>query len=360
MAKIVYVCFDPQFAAYLPQLVTKKFMNSLIKKLKQAAVLLAVCVFCISCSKTPSTITNPWKTLSLPTEAIFSDVAFTNNPDRGWLVGTQAALFETKDGGETWSQQEIELGDEKVTLEAISFEGDEGWIAGQPSILLHTDDGGDHWSRIPLSAKLPGSPLDIIALDKSTAEMVTNLGAIYKTKDGGKNWKALVEGSVGVARSIHRSNDGKYVAVSAKGNFYSTWEPGETEWTPHQRTSSRRLQNMGFNDDGSLWLLARGGQVQFSESDNYEEWGEPIYPEFSASWGFLDVAARTPEEIWLAGGSANLLVSPDGGQTWSKDRDVENTPSNFYKVVFVSPQRGFVLGERGTLLKYVPEAGTAT
>ena len=334
---------------------------ALVQKLKQVAVLLAVCVFCISCSNTPSTTTNPWKILSLPSEAIFSDIAFTGNSDRGWLVGTQANLFETNDGGETWSQKEIELDNEKVSLEAISFDGDEGWVVGQPSILLHTVDGGNSWSRIPLSTKLPGSPLDIVALGQSTAEMVTNLGAIYKTTDGGKNWKALVEGSVGVARSIKRSDDGRYVAVSAKGNFYSTWEPGETEWTPHQRTSSRRLQNMGFSDDGRLWLLARGGQIQFSESaEDYEAWGEPIYPEFSASWGFLDLSYRTSDEVWLSGGSANLLVSGDGGQNWLKDRDVEDAPSNFYKVVFVSPQKGFILGERGTLLKYVPEAGTAT
>ncbi len=334
-------------------------MNSLIKKLKQAIILFAVCIFCISCSQVPSTVTNPWKILSLPSESIFSDLDFTSDPNRGWLVGTQATLFETNDGGETWTQQSLNLGEEKVALEAISFNGDEGWIVGQPSILLHTEDGGDSWSRIPLSAKLPGAPLDIVALGKSSAEMVTNLGAIYKTEDGGKNWKALVEDSVGVARNIHRADDGRYVAVSAKGNFFSTWEPGSTEWTPHQRTSSRRLQNMGFNQDGSLWLLARGGQVQFSDTEDYDEWGEPIYPEFSASWGFLDVGYRTPEEIWLAGGSANLLVSPDGGQTWSKDRDIEDAPSNLYKIVFFSPEKGFILGERGTLLKYVPEAGTA-
>jgi len=342
----------------LPQSVTRMFMSLLIQKLKQVVILFAVCIFCISCGQVPSISNNPWKAMTLPTEAIFADVAFTKNPDRGWLVGTQASLFETNDGGETWSQKAVDLGDEKVSLAAISFNGDEGWIVGKPSILLHTEDGGTSWSRIPLSSKLPGSPDGIIALDSSTAEMVTNLGAIYKTTDGGKNWKALVEGSVGVARSIHRSDQGKYVAVSAKGNFYSTWEPGQTEWTPHQRTSSRRLQNMGFNKDESLWLLARGGQVQFSESQDYEEWGEPIYPEFSASWGFLDVAYRTPQEVWLAGGSGNLLFSPDGGQTWEKDRDVENVPSNLYKVVFVSPEKGFILGERGTLLKYDPKTET--
>ena len=334
-------------------------MNLLLKKLKQIVVLFAVCIFCISCSQVASTSSNPWQTLTLPTEAIFADIAFTDNPDRGWLVGTQASLFETKDGGETWEQKAIDLGAEKVSLSAVSFNGREGWIVGEPSILLHTEDGGDTWSRIPLSAKLPGSPYSIIALGDSTAEMVTDLGAIYKTVDDGKNWKALVEGSVGVARSIHRSSDGRYVAVSAKGNFYSTWEPGQTEWTPHQRTSSRRLQNMGFSEDGNLWLLARGGVVQFAQSEDLEDWGEPIYPEFSTSWGLLDVAYRTPEEIWLAGGSANLLRSPDGGRTWAKDRAVENIPSNFYKIVFVNPDKGFVLGERGTLLKYQPETEAA-
>ncbi len=331
----------------------------MFQKLKQIVILFAVSILCISCSSVPSIETNPWKILTLPTESIFSDVAFTANPDRGWLVGTQATLFETTDGGETWQQKTLDLGDEKISLSAVSFNGNEGWIVGKPSILLYTDDGGDSWSRIPLSSKLPGAPDGIVALDDATAEMVTNLGAIYKTTNGGKNWKALVEGSVGVARSIHRSNDGKYVAVSAKGNFFSTWEPGQTEWTPHQRTSSRRLQNMGFSNNESLWLLARGGQIQFSESDNYEEWQEPIYPEFSTSWGLLDVAYRTPDEVWIAGGSANLLRSNDGGQTWEKDRDVEDIPSNFYKVIFVNPDKGFVLGERGTLLKYEPETEAA-
>ena len=327
----------------------------MFQKLKQIIVLFAVGVLCISCSNVASLNNNPWKVLTLPTEAIFSDVAFTENPDRGWLVGTQATLFETTDGGNTWEEKSLNLGDEKVSLLAVSFNGNEGWIVGKPSILLHTSDGGDSWSRIPLSSKLPGSPDGIIALGDATAEMVTNLGAIYKTTDGGKNWKALVEGSVGVARSIHRSDDGRYVAVSAKGNFFSTWEPGQTEWTPHQRTSSRRLQNMGFTNDDNLWLLARGGQIQFSEPESYEDWQEAVYPEFSASWGFLDVAYRTPDEIWLAGGSANLLRSSDGGQTWEKDRDVEDIPSNFYKIVFVNSDKGFVLGERGTLLKYESE-----
>ncbi len=331
----------------------------LLKRLKQLLICLTIALFCASCSKVPSVSYNPWQVINLPTEATFADLSFTGDGNHGWLVGSKGTLFETTDGGDTWQERKIELGDEKVSYTGISFNGEEGWIVGKPSILLHTEDGGQSWSRIPLSAKLPGAPYGIIANGPKTAEMVTDLGAIYKTTNGGANWKALVEGAVGVARTITRSPDGKYIAVSAKGNFYSTWTPGDTEWTPHNRNSSRRLQNMGFGADGRIWLLARGGQVQFSEVNDFENWAEGIFPEFSTSWGLLDLGYRTPDELWVAGGSGNLLRSIDGGNSWEKDRDLENVASNFYKVTFLSPEKGFVLGNNGVLLKYNPQSEAA-
>ncbi len=335
-------------------------MQFLFKKIKQVLIFIAVGLLCVSCSSVVSTSSNPWQPLSIDTEATFADLDFTSDSNHGWLVGTKSALYETNDGGESWQSKIIDLGEDKVNFTGISFYKNEGWVTGMPSVLLHTNDGGENWERIPLSEKLPGAPYDILALDANSAEMVTNLGAIYRTADGGKTWKALVEGAVGVARNIHRSPSGKYVAVSARGNFYSTWQPGDTEWTPHQRTSSRRLQNMGFYDDDTLWLIARGGQIRLSESEDFEEWSEKIVPEFSTSWGFLDLASRTEDEIWVAGGSANLLVSKDGGETWQKDRDVESVPSNLYKIIFLNPERGFILGERGVLLKYNPNQEVAT
>jgi photosystem II stability/assembly factor-like uncharacterized protein len=334
-------------------------MKLLLTNLKRIVILLAIGLLCVSCSSVVSTAANPWKLVNVPTDAIFADIAFTSDANHGWLVGTRAALFETLDGGDSWREEKLDLGEEKVSFTGVSFSGQEGWVTGKPAILLHTNNGGTSWERIPLSDKLPGAPYDIVALGDKSAEMVTDLGAIYKTTDGGKTWKALVEGAVGVARNISRSDDGKYVAVSARGNFYSTWRPGDREWTPHQRTSSRRLQNMGFLADGRLWLLARGGQVQFSDAEDFETWGEPIYPEFSTSWGLLDLAFRTPEEVWVAGGSANLMRSPDGGTTWEKDRDIEEVASNFYKLVFLSQEKGFVLGQDGVLLKYEPQGQAA-
>lgn len=334
-------------------------MNSLFKLWQRVVVLTAVVLLCIGCSSVPSTSFNPWQVVSLPIDANLQDISFTDDLQHGWLVGSKSTLLETTDGGKTWQQKNLDLGEQDYLLSSVSFSGQEGWIVGEPSLLLHTNDGGSSWSRILLSDKLPGNPNTIVALGSQSAEMTTDVGAIYRTTDGGKNWKAMVQEAVGVLRNIARSSDGKYIAVSAKGNFYSTWEPGQTAWQGHNRNSSRRLQNMGFGKDGRLWMLARGGQVQFTKADNPEDWEEIQYPELSTSWGLLDLAYRTPEEIWVSGGSGNLLCSLDGGKTWQKDREIEDVPSNLYKIIFLSPEKGFIIGQRGILLRYQGQVESA-
>jgi photosystem II stability/assembly factor-like uncharacterized protein len=333
-------------------------MHSIVKGWQRIAALLIVVIMCIGCSKVPSVSYNPWKVISVPTDSNLLDIAFTNNPEHGYLVGSNATLLETNDGGNSWKPITLQLDEQKYRFDSVSFAGKEGWIAGEPGLLLHTTDEGASWSRIPLSEKLPGSPIAVKALADNTAEMATNVGAIYKTTDGGKNWKAQVESAVGVVRNLERSADGKYVAVSAKGSFYSTWEPGQDAWVPHNRNSSRRVENMGFGDNGQLWLLARGGQIQFSDPTKPEEWQEAKYPELATSWGLLDLAYRTPDELWIGGGSGNLLRSGDGGKTWEKDREVEEVAANLYKIVFLEPERGFIIGDRGVLLKYLPNPET--
>lgn len=336
-------------------------MRVLLVRFRKLVAIAAIAMLCFGCSSAflPSLENNPWEVMHLDTTATFSDIAFTDDGQHGWLVGNRNTLMETQDGGKTWSQRELDFDDQNYTFTSVSFHEDEGWVAGLPQILLHTKDAGTTWERLPLSDKLPGRPFLITALDDQEAELATDVGAIYRTRDGGQNWKGLVLGAVGVVRNMSRNPDGSYAAVSSRGNFYSLWTPGELEWQPYNRQSSRRLQNIGFDQDGGLWLLERGGQIQFSPTGKDDDWQEPVNPEFASSWGFLDAAYQSSDDLWVAGGSGTLYYSPDSGLTWFKDDDVSDVPSNLYRIIFNTPEQGFILGQDGYLLRYQPTADVA-
>ena len=70
-----------------------------------------------------------------------------------------------------------------------------------------------------------------------------------------------------VIRDLRRGPEGGYVSVSSLGNFYAGWAPGQDVWQVHQRVSSQRLQSIGYQPDGKLWMVARGAQIRFNEDD---------------------------------------------------------------------------------------------
>ncbi|APB34967.1 Ycf48-like protein [Gloeomargarita lithophora Alchichica-D10] len=316
-----------------------------------------LCVFLLGCARGPAALAvHPWEPVPLPTTATLMDIAFDpDNAQHGWVVGTEATLLETQDGGKTWALRALDVGEGLYRLTAVSMRSGEGWVVGKPALLLHTTDGGQSWVRIPLDERLPGAPIAIAALGTGQAEMTTDLGAIYRTTDGGQSWQAQVQQALGAARDLDRDGQGRYTAVSTKGNFYSTWEPGQAAWVQHNRESSRRVQSMGFMPSGGLWMLSQAGELRFNPDGQEGNWTKPRQPEGNVGFlgiGLLDMAYRSAQELWLTGGSGTLYVSQDGGQTWQQDKEVEKIPANLYRIVFFTPEQGFILGNQGTLLRY--------
>jgi photosystem II stability/assembly factor-like uncharacterized protein len=100
-------------------------------------------------------------------------------------------------------------------------------------------------------------------------------------------------------------------------------------------------------------MVSRGAQLRFNqEAGNAEEWGKAVIP-ITNGYGYLDMAWDPNGAIWTGGGSGTLLVSADGGSTWRKDPVGAQQPSNFTRIAFGPDGKGFVLGERGTLLRWI-------
>lgn len=327
-----------------------------------------------------------WTKVAVPFEDTVYDIDF-DSADHGYLVGARGAFAETNDGGKTWEPRSFSNLDaeEEITyrFQVVSFKGGEGWVLGKPTLMLHTKDAGKSWERIPLSPKLPGEPTSVLALGPSKAEMTTSSGAIYVTENGGRNWKAQVKETIdatlnrisssGVSGASYftgsiinqvRDDDGAYLAVSSRGNFFLTWEPGQDFWIPHNRGTPRRIQNMGFVEGDihkGLWMTLNGGKLFISpnevdlKSDKFDFNEADIK---TGGYGITDVAYRNEKEVWAVGGSNTMYVSFDGGKKFTFDKSANDIPGNLYNVKFFKEygNMGWALGSSGLLLKYTGQA----
>mmetsp|Transcript_9894 Transcript_9894/g.14589 ORF Transcript_9894/g.14589 Transcript_9894/m.14589 type:complete len:405 (+) Transcript_9894:70-1284(+) len=324
-----------------------------------------------------------WEPIKLPFDDTLYDIDF-DSETHGYLVGARGSFAETNDGGKTWEARSFSNLDaeEEVTyrFQVASFSGGEGWVLGKPTLMLHTKDGGKSWERIPMSPKLPGEPTSIVSLGPSKAEMTTSQGAVYTTENAGRNWKAQVKETIdatlnrisssGVSGASYfsgsiinqvRDTTGAYLAVSSRGNFFLTWEPGQDFWIPHNRGTPRRIQSMGFikgKMNNGLWMTLNGGKLLIAKDtpdltkDSFDFVDADIK---TGGYGLTDVAWRTDDEVWAVGGSNTMYVSSDGGKKFKFDKSANDIPGNLYNVRFFPEfgNMGWALGSNGLLLRYV-------
>ena len=335
----------------------KKLFNNIPNLL--TAVLL--CFVLSSCSSTGVQLgeQSPWEPIQFETQVNVLDIDFINDK-KGFLVGSNRLIMETNDGGKTWEERSLNISsEENFRLLDIDFNGDEGWLIGQPSLVMHTLDGGKNWTRLSLGNKLPGQPFLITTVDINRAELATTAGAIYETTNSGESWEAKVvdaSGSGGV-RDLRRTSNGDYVSVSSLGNFFSTLDKDSDTWIAHQRASSKRVQSIGFNPNGNLWMLSRGAEIRFNEdNEDLESWTKPIIPILNG-YNYLDMGWDPNGVIWAGGGNGTLIASNDEGNTWYSDPVASSLPTNYIKILFLENEnsketKGFILGERGYILKW--------
>jgi len=102
------------------------------------------------------------------------------------LVGDQAGIRRTVDGGRSWSATNQGLGG--VRSGAIAVRGRNAFFAGE----MRTGDAGRHWSPLPVSGVLA------FAVDPSDPRIVyaaTYLDTpVWKSTDGGRSWSASWDG----------------------------------------------------------------------------------------------------------------------------------------------------------------------
>ncbi|MEO1524702.1 MAG: glycosyl hydrolase family 8 [Planctomycetota bacterium] len=318
-----------------------------------------------------------------------------NSVDRVW-VGTHGGPHVSDDGGESWALSRAGMPEtlrnrvtapiEKVLFDPndpeqdrlLAFEGDhrrfdssEGQYNGKVWI---SESDGERWES-SFTVVEGGNITDAEYLGDSGQYLFATVygEGVYLSEDDGQTWDNLSNGLPSAFKLLgvvaHPTEDTQAWVLDEDGGVYFTEDRGQN-WVARTNglldgPAPIRFKSMELAEmrDGQATLYVgsapngAGGDGVHKSIDGGENWdlkltgranienGE-VFAEGANTW-WIEVDPNDPETVW-AGGSARIMRSTDGGDTWI---DMLNDPG---EVDGTYTGRGF-MGWIGTNYEVNPE-----
>lgn len=293
-----------------------------------------------------------WKPLLSGVSANINFVYFLDW-NHGWMIGDslskdddgETVLLSTINSGRTWMIQKI------PNLLSVHFSDlQNGWAVGRNATVLRTTNGGNDWKPVEEIQSVIGLPIessnynfgfrDVYFLDANHGWLIgnfygraqSNIGGLFVTSDGGNTWKRLpmtfqtqyVSGrfTPGLLHSVRfvDENTGSVTGEMRDGEnrfFFAlhTRDGGKT-WEQH-RTPSRATHSTQFLDPTNGWMAAFAPREGSAEAVVYD---------------------------------TSLMRTDNGGMSWQNDFTAKG--SRIRSIFFLSPYKGWAVGDRGMILRY--------
>jgi photosystem II stability/assembly factor-like uncharacterized protein len=291
-------------------------------------------------------------------DAALYDVQMVSTRD-AWTVGAHGTLWQTQDGGQSWSLAET---GSSATFRSLCLLTDQiGWIAGWKNrgsaelaigVLLATRDGGVSWEEIDTRSLSPLRYVKFFGLDEGVVlgePTPDNRTGVWSTADGGKSWTPLDGKSVSGWNAIAMTAPEAGLLADREGNVSLLAGP---QLLPSRLPplKGRSIRSVTLSEADHDWLVGEGGLVMHSPSGGVV-WQAPETPlpeDIRFVSDFRTVAVQG-EAVWIAGNPGGLIwQSPDGGRTWTRQATGTTTP--IQKIAFVDAVHGCAVGDLGVIL----------
>jgi photosystem II stability/assembly factor-like uncharacterized protein len=223
-------------------------------------------------------------------------------------IGDRGHILVSDDQGEQWTQVAVPV---RALLTSATFvDAQHGWVVGHDAVILHTQDGGQSWGLQQFS---PGAEplLDVHFLDLKRGYAFGAYGQFLATTDGGATWAAvenlLTEEAVHL-NAVTRLGDGSLLLVGELGMLARSEDEGQT-WTRLESPYESSLFAVEpFGERGAV-IAGLRGNVFMSADVVTAEWQTIETGSVQSVFGI----ARQNGAFWLAGLNSSLLeLSTDG------------------------------------------------
>lgn len=225
-----------------------------------------------------------------------------------WVVGEDATVLYTNDGGESWIAQAVPT---TAHLRTLATQDDGPVYIGGDGAFLVTLDGGATWT----------SHGDGTASFRSMSAAHFRSGVLALSEDGGL-WtydagvlarRRTIEG----ARAVHQTPDGEVVMTAGAGISRSL-DGGQT-WTALEVDPSIVFDDIRVKEDGSAVAVGAGGAIANIALDG------TVTLQYVGTSTLHTIHIHGDEMGYAGGDDGQVLITEDAGLTWRVGPNVERT-----------------------------------
>jgi photosystem II stability/assembly factor-like uncharacterized protein len=197
-------------------------------------------------------------------KSVFTDFVSLDEK-RTWIVGHDASIHATGDGGVTWSRQyEAGTKDVDTPLFSTSFaDGAVGIAVGAFGLVLRTNDSGKSWTE---DRSLPTQVRDrhlnsVVAVSTDRFLVVGEAGTVLTVDRSGSNWAILPFPYRGSLWGVRVLSSGEWLVFGMAGNIYISRDKG-LNWQKLDIGASDSISAVVESEKGDIAIVGTGGLVR--------------------------------------------------------------------------------------------------
>jgi photosystem II stability/assembly factor-like uncharacterized protein len=207
-----------------------------------------------------------WAQSPSPVSGQLTAVDFIDD-QRGWVVGHDAAILTTDDGGLSWSLQHFAPELEQPLFDVRFIDESRGFAVGAYGLMLRTDDGGETWEEFAYTEdEFADSHLNAIVQVEDALVVVGERGTVYRSPDLGDNWEVVDFPYDGSMFGAVLTPSGRVIAFGLRGHVFASDDAGAS-WTEVIIEGSVSMNGGRVLSDGRVVLVGMSGVVLVSDDD---------------------------------------------------------------------------------------------
>jgi photosystem II stability/assembly factor-like uncharacterized protein len=202
-----------------------------------------------------------WDQSPVPTRATLNAISCVD-ANTCWVVGHDAVILKTSDGGKSWAKQHFEPELEKPFIDVLFFDAQHGFAIGAYGLFKETLDGGNTWNEFNADIRAEEWHFNgIIRLGNGNLLLVGETGGIATSTDGGVTWvqqESPYEGSYFGAVPIGESGA---VIFGLRGNAFISQDAVKGGWKEIETGTTQGLLGGTLLPNGDFLMVGNSGTI---------------------------------------------------------------------------------------------------